>query len=333
MKWAIGLAGVGVGAWVYQDVWQAGWVYEDPQMLVASAAAGLPRLLTKLTWRVASEPVLAHGVNLALHGLVSAGVALLAWRLTRSRLATAVAGIGLLVQPVAVETGAYLAGGRAELLAALGIIWACVAVTWASPWRWPVVVAGLTWAGLSKESAVVGLALVPLTWAMHAGFSRQVWRRVSAGGVAGVLMGLVVVGPTEAQIRTLVNTEAYSQEITASDWAVTQSTAAARLVAVAITGRGMTLDYDYDALAWETRVVGAAALGLCAALTVALWRWAPLVAFGVSWMLLAVAPRLVIQTPRSYLNEHQFYVSLIGLVLAIAAGFGHAPRVEDTPKE
>mgnify|MGYP001572894585 FL=1 len=333
MRWLLGVAGAGAGLWVYQGAWRAGWVYEDPHMLLAAPAAGLPRLLTILTWRATPDPVVAHGVNLALHGLVAAGVACLAWRLTRSRLATVVAGLGLLVQPVAVETGTYVAGGRGELLAALGIVGACVAVTWASPWRWLLAGAGLAGAALAKESAIVGLALVPLTWAVATGLTRQAWRRASMGAAACLLVGLVTVAPTDAQIRTLVNADLYAHEITAAEWAATQSTAAVRLMGVALTGRGMTLDYDYDALSWEKRTAGAVGLGLCAALTLALWRWAPVVAFGLSWMLLAVALRLVIQTPRSYLNEHQFYVSLIGLVLAIAAGFGYAPRVEDTPKE
>lgn len=321
--WSLGLVAAGLAAWVYQDTWLAGWVYEDAHWLVGAAAPGLPRLLTKMTWRVGTEPMVAHGLNLALHALVAAGVALLMWRLTGSRLATAVAGIGLLVQPVAVETVAYVAGGRGELLAAVGIVGSCLAVTWRRAWRWPLVVAGLLVAGLSKESAIVGLALVPLTWAMAtwrtcSGLVADLWRTCGVA-VAGVLLALMVVAPTRADVVRLVNADLYANEITATDWALTQSTAVVRLMGVAGTGRGMTLDYDYDALAWETRVVGAAALGLGAALTVALWRWAPLVAFGVSWMLLAVAPRLVIQTPRSYLNEHQFYVPLIGLVLAVAA--------------
>lgn len=318
------LLGVGAGlvaaAWIYgAHVRQAGWVYEDPHMLLATTGWG-PRLLTRASWAVVRSPVLAHALNLALHGLVAGLAALLAWRLTRAWLAAVVAGLGLLVHPVAVETVAYAAGGRGELLAAVGIVGACVAVTWASPWRWPLVVGALGVAWLAKESAIVGLALVPLTWAVttwrgsHEGLTRA-WR----GGVAGVLLALPVLVPPPADLRRLVNADLYAEEITAVDWAVTQSTAAARLAVVAATGRGMTLDYDYDRIPWDQRVVCAVGVGVVGLVIGAAWRWRPLVAYGLSWAPISLAPRLMVQTPRSYLNEHQVYLALVGVLQALGA--------------
>ena len=76
---------------------------------------------------------------------------------------------------------------------------------------------------------------------------------------------------------------------------------------------------DLDALSPQMEL----SLALLVVLAVAAWRVrtrARWVTFAAGWALVALVPRLVIQTPRSYLNEHQFYLPLLGLLLGCAAG-------------
>lgn len=101
-----------------------------------------------------------------------------------------------------------------------------------------------------------------------------------------------------------------------------QSTAVFRLAVLSVVSWlpvGHTVDFDYDAVAPVGRVAAFVLLGL---VPLVLWihreRVPRLVLFACAACIVALIPRMVIQTPRSYLTEHQFYVPLI--FVAIAAG-------------
>jgi hypothetical protein len=100
-----------------------------------------------------------------------------------------------------------------------------------------------------------------------------------------------------------------------------------------------TVDYDFDVAPWAVRwaaLYAWACVGLAAALMSLQDRGAngrgsgprlmddfgrrgAVVAFGVAWAWVALAPRLVMRIPE-HLNEHQLYFPVIGLCLAAAAG-------------
>ena len=80
----------------------------------------------------------------------------------------------------------------------------------------------------------------------------------------------------------------------------------------------LTPDADIDRLPLLARVAGVATLAWAAA-------WAaqtrsPQVRLCLGWCVLALLPRLVVQTPRSYLNAHQVSVAFMGVVLLVAYG-------------
>src|SRR5690606_17365331 len=68
------------------------------------------------------DPRAFHMVNLALHGLAGAGVALLAWRLTGRGWAAWLAGALFATHPLHAEAVAT-AYGRSELLAGMLAVW------------------------------------------------------------------------------------------------------------------------------------------------------------------------------------------------------------------
>ena len=134
--------GIAVGAWtlwLYRAIWTAGYVYEDSAWQGRAQSGGDgSRWLVAWTWTALTDPRAAHALNLGLHLLAGALLYLLLRRLDASR-AIAACGAGLLLVHVeAVEAVAYVSG-RAELIAAVGVLAACLAATSVAPWRWPAV--------------------------------------------------------------------------------------------------------------------------------------------------------------------------------------------------
>lgn len=289
-------------------LWQAGWVYEDALWTTGAQSWLGPRGLSVATWGLTPTPQAAHALSLALY----AGLLGLVWAFARqlgiSRLGAYAIAALLAVHPIASEAVAY-AASRAELLAAIGVIGACLVVSVPRmPWRWLAVVVSLVFGLGGKESALVAVLLVPLTCVA---VGRLHWTRA----VAGLVVASLVLSST-VDVQALINWgEAPQLQVSALDWISAQSAAAYRLIGVAISGMGMTIDADIDLLTMTAQRVAAGALALLALVAILLRRTQPLLAFGLAWCLISLLPRLIVQTPRSYLNEHQFLIPLIGLTI------------------
>ena len=96
-----------------------------------------------------------------------------------------------------------------------------------------------------------------------------------------------------------------------------QASAANRLIAQVCWPAGLTVDADIDAVTGLMRLCGALTL---VGLVMMAWRMRArhsLIAFGLACGLVALAPRFIVQTPRSYLNAHQFYVPLAFFLLTL----------------
>ncbi len=299
---------LGLWTWEYASVRTAGLVFEDPLWTEACAPSpnpvpmahtlrGVPRWLAQESWCwQLGQPLWAfHLVNVLLHGLISLLFGVLVYQLTENAAIGWSLGALFLLHPMAIESAGY-AAGRGELIAALGVLVVCVAIL---AGQWVLALIGLGLGILGKETALVAVMLVPLLLR---------WSRVVGGLlIAGVLAGIFVAG---RQLDGL----AWLDQIA---WALLQATAAVRLTVLAIVPWGQTPMHDYHvALFWQ----GLAAILIAGLIGVAiLWR-NRLGALGVSWLLVTLAPRLLVPTPYSVLNEHQFYVPLMGLGL-IAASF------------
>ena len=92
--------------------------------------------------------------------------------------------------------------------------------------------------------------------------------------------------------------------------------------------RGLTVDHDFDYV--SNAVVYGSCVGFVALLVGAWWmrkRW-PWATFGVFWAVLALAGRFVVPIGE-YINEHQWYVPMIGISLALAAVLTETEDVND----
>lgn len=300
----------------------AGMVYEDRTWIAATAQPAttwLPmRPLMHVSWwfqsRYTPSPQAFHALNLALHVTLALLVALLAWRLSAGALSVWLAGALTLLHPMTVESVAYLSA-RTELFAAIGVVGACALSVHARGWRWLLVYAALAFGMAGKETAAIGFLLIPLTrWAVG-----RDWYPSLVLGSFALAWGISLKGGWSevialGEVGSWMHTDWLS-------WLLIQSTATVRLISLSLIPffGGFTVDYDYDLIPHTLRL---AALLTLTAIPVLAWKvrhTRPLLAFGLAWMLIAVAPRLIVQTPRSYLNEHQFLVAFLGLAIAGAS--------------
>ena len=308
-------------AYAYRPLTHAGFVYEDARwrQLESPGLTLRDRPLMAWSWwahtRWTQSPQAFHAVNLGLHLLVAVLFGVLLCRLGLSWMAAAFGAALLALHPLGSEPVAYLSA-RPELFAAIGIVGACVLAL--TSWRWwtAVPVLGAVLFGLAgKETALVVLLLLPFL----------LWRQRHPVTPWAVLVslwlltcGLVLSGGWTSVIN---RGEATGMSGVAwFPWLATQATAAVRLAGQTLFSllpatSALTVDYDYDLLAGWVRLGSVLALLACGALAYRQRVQRPLVTIGLGWFLLALLPRLMVQTPRGYLNEHQFYVPFMGLLI------------------
>lgn len=145
-------------------------------------------------------------------------------------------------------------------------------------------------------------------------------RSIAGLTLATLAVVLVLVGIGRyGSVRGLVNIgEAPGVATDATSWLLLQASAAHRLLGMLIIPVGQTIDADYDVL--PQPVSGIIGLVTLTVIGVTAWRVRrryPLASYGLAWVLGVILPRLVVQTPRSYLAEHHMYLAIPGAMLVV----------------
>lgn len=301
----------------YSTIRTAGFVYEDYLWNQACQSESVSNRLTSLRSIPRSGAILSwcwqrhqgdtpfdfHVVNLALHLAVSFLLGVLVFQLTANEpIAWAIGGLFAL-HPLGIESAGYLAG-RGELIAALGVVLACIA---AMEREFVSMLFAIFLGMLGKETAIVALILVPLVLTM-----RSKWFATVTAVASSVVLGTIVAATLAVHLIHL-------PLVTRIEWALMQSTAFTRLTTLALIPWGQTPTHDYAGIGLFWQALTLTGMGGLLWITYRL-REQGLVALGLAWLVLTAAPRLVVPTPPSPLNEHQFYVPLMGVLLMAAAG-------------
>ena len=306
--------------WEYRPALHGAFVYEDTRAIESCAdpaAIGINRApsgiwmslvagrwVTQGLWcaqLARSQPLWAfHLMNLVLHLTATGLVGLLAWRVVPQALGAFVAMLLFGVNAVNVEAVAYLSG-RSELVAAIGVLLACLAAldgTW-----WAVVPAMLIGLG-GKESAIVAVALVPLgLW----------YQRGRPWGLVTVLALTLVLATVSTATPAI-----WWVGVPPLSWALVQLTAIMRVIGLSLLPVWQTVDYDYAVVPLVVRLFSAVSLG-AALVWVWLHRANRLLVYGTAWIVVTVAPRLIVPTPLSVFSEHQAYLAVVGVALVFAS--------------
>ena len=292
-------------------------IYEDHRNMIAVSSGRLnliaPRALARVSLLVqAQRPIREiRAVNVGLALIVSALVVLIGRALGVSGW---ISGAVMAVHPLTVETIAALSG-RFELMAAIGVLSACL---FALRGWWIVVILSVGFGIMGKESAGMAIALVPLALLAR----RWSWFALSACMVG---IGVIVAQSYQWQFSLLMAHD-HDMVMSSWEWFTLQSTATMRLLALSVIPWHQTLDYDYDALSTSFRLACVAGLAAVSMGALAFWRSNRIAACGLMWALLVSLPRLIVHTPRSYFNEHQWYLALVGVAIAFDALL--SPRLE-----
>lgn len=326
---AVGVLVVGATLWAYQSVHSAWWVYEDrATRTFAAQATTWERAVTKWTWRVAPTPARGHAVNLALHFALGGVLGVVAWRLGLTPFGAWIVALIWLLHPMATETVAYTKA-RSEQIVMLGTLLAMLAATgrWWRPLGLAGIVGGIALAIGGEPSGVVAFLLVPLTiWhsRTRAGRAAPWWAPWWAPGiVAGCCLGGGILW--YGGLRSVINadTEAGIVSVTAVtwyQWLLTQSGAVWYWVIATGYPVLLTPDADIDRLSGLPQALGMATMVAMGGLAWWVRRTHPLATMAMLLWLCALTPRLIVQTPRSYLNAAQFALPFMGL--ALLAGYG-----------
>jgi hypothetical protein len=292
------------------------------------AGFGLDRLVDGAVW--------FHAVNLLWHAGTAVAVAALArrWADTTGAL---VAGVLFAAHPVHVEAVANVVG-RAELMAALGVVLAVYAALVRERVGWSA--AALGFGLLSKENAAVAPALIGLGWLL--GLARPDRRRM-----AQFVASWVLVGGAYGAVRAVVRHPFAGSESIAPLF-VGESPLTVRLTAVhgladvtRLLVFPLTLRVDYSPA--ERTVVTSpldprfAAGVLCAfvwagLLALAWKRGRTLEAFGLGWIGVAFLPVANFLYPAGfYVAERTLYLPSVGFVLAAAGWLARLPTTRLQP--
>lgn len=292
-------------ALAYMPVPWAGWVYEDAAWIaerdfwyIASTYHLVALVSTLNDWIGGFTPRSYHLFNVALHMLNGVLIGVLVGGARRPLAAFTAAGVFLL-HPLQAEAVAYVTG-RWELLVALGILVGLLAIRSEEPSRGLVVAGAGLFALAAKPSGVVAPALILLgasTWAA-AWVPVTIWT-----------CGFAVLVPRIWRI--LWSPSALAVDVSPLLYAWQQFTTALQYLGMVIVPVGQTIDH-------EPGLIGTGMLGLLAWFALFYFRPSsrPILGLMLAWIAIALAPRLVARIPE-YLNEHQFYVPMIGVSLAL----------------
>lgn len=285
-------------AFVYED-WNDPIRFLQPPTWVTMTDDLPHRLVTRWTFGVSSlispmEPWGYHLVSVAFHALNTVLLFVLARWVFGGLWAPWACAAFFAVHPLQVETVAYVSA-RADLVMTTGVLLALLA---SERERWGWMLAASVLAFGAKESGIVAAPLAFL-WACVRWKDIPLWlATVIIGG--GALAAIAIAFHYGIAGFDL----SYTALETAKVW---------RTLGQVFVPIGFSI--DHDTRAWSGLVTGFALVSMIVAGFLALTSSRPW-AFGVLFVLVALAPRLLLPLTEG-LHEHHFAVPMIGIALAV----------------
>ena len=312
-------------------------VYVYPQ-------GALYRPLTMLTYAanatLSPQPFGFHLVNVLLHALVSLAVLLLALRLLGAPLAAVGAALLFAVHPVHSEAVTNVVG-RAELLAALGVLSALLAFAQArrdprrGGWWTAVALAAFAAGMLAKESAITGLGLLAvLDWQLTPAAR---WRQRLVALWPYALVALAYLALRVAVVGSLALPQApqvLDNPLATVDAATRLRTAVIvgwRYLALLVAPLHLSADYSFNqiplATGWSDArfLAGLAVLCSLATAVLVLARRLPRLAVAALFAVMPLALTANVLFPiGTIMGERLLYLPSVGWCLACGLGLGAA---------
>lgn len=319
---------------VYRGVWSAGFVYEDWNAVGHSEPQGFAiqplrvRSLTRASYRLDrwlgdNQPAMYHLTNLGLH-IANGGLVMgLAIALGVAPGVAVLAGTIFLLHPMQTEAVDYIAG-RTEVLSTCLVLLGCLAIVRE---RWWLAAAPFVLAMMAKESAVVGIGLFALLHFVRTGTIPRQLRQIRLYLLCSLPIALMTATVFRYEYRP-----GGRSVLSLFEYMRLQATAVWSFLGAILLPlpRFFSIDHDFEivptgwqTLAFWTLVWAACGVGFLWLVRKDLWKrrdadWIP---FGLIWFGIAISPRFVMRIPE-VLNEHQLYLGMVGISLALAQAIG-----------
>lgn len=318
---------------VYRGVWSADFVYEDRNSTTFLAPDPLPiqplrvRSLTRVSYRIdraisGDHPIAYHLQNLGIHLVNGWLVIALAELLGLSFPVALLAGAIFLLHPMNSEAVYYISG-RTELLSTCMVLLGCHALLRA--WTAGAFLAFVA-AVVAKESAVIALGLYAFLRYTQ-GYRLPMWRPRDLTLAAACLVPAVGITATVFQYEYI---PAIYSPLSFWAYARLQATAVWEFLgAIVLPLPGFfSVDHDFEIVTVPWQTVALVALGVAVAMVLYRTLQRPSwVTYGLVWFALALVPRFLMRIPE-VLNEHQLYLGMVGLSIALACTLASLMRSE-----
>ncbi len=306
---------------MYRNVSTLGWVYEDRNWL--PYVAGWP--LSSVAYSVTYAPFalaqrLGHGQPWAYHviiltvHLVNVYLVYRIGRLLGGDWGAVLAGALFALHPLQGESVNYVTGGREAVATSFLLLALNVGISQdyglMAFGRGAIAVLCIGLAVDAKADAIVALLLVPFALVVT-----RSWRTLSI-----VALGIVAVLLAQwSHIHYILSAHDGSW-LASESYTAMQASALWRYALSFVTLSQFTVDHDWALATPMLHMVALVSLISWSVMIIYRWQEWPRLALALGWVLLAVAPRFIIQT-REILNEHQLYMPLIGVSLALGLAF------------
>ncbi len=306
---------------LYRNVPTLGWVYEDRNWLPYSAGwplASIPYSVTYAPFALAQligrgQPWAYHVIVLGVH-LLNVYLVYRLGRVLGGEWGAVLAALIFAVHPLQGESVNYVTGGREVVATSFLLLALNVGISQdyglMAFWRGAMAVLCIGLAVDAKADAIVALLLVPAALAVT-----RSWRTLSV-----VAVGIFAVLLAQWSHIHYILTAHDGTWLASESYAAMQASALWRFALSFVTLSQFTVDHDWALATPMLHMVSLVSLISWSVLIFYRWKDWPRLALALGWVLLAVSPRFILQT-REILNEHQLYMPLIGVSLALGLAF------------
>jgi hypothetical protein len=329
---------------VYLNALHNPFVYDDYRTVVSNRSIDPPLELRRVLWQDATRPLVNasyavdralwgrqpfgfHLTSLLLHTLNVALLFILARSLTPAgNDVAAIAAASLLaVHPMMTEAVGYISG-RAEILCAAFFLGAlCTGRRWLTDggigWAAATILLWIASIGSKETAAAFPFVLAALDWLVLGGSAQEKRRRAF-----GIHLPLIVTACGVAAVRLTVLHREYPNAV-APQWSygLLALDVFRRYLALLVNPARQTIFHAVDMVNGFTDPRALLGVGTIAALLILIWRIRraqPLVAFGLCWTLLVLAPStmLTVLGQGEPMAEHRVYLASAGFFLAVGGG-------------
>ena len=229
-------------------------------------------------------------------------------------------GLIFLINPLSIQAVAY-ASGRAELVSLtvlLTFLWFCTASRALRILRWLLLIACIVLMTMTKPTLLVVSTLVL--------FIVFINRKCEIRWLFGLWPMILLISLVELIFLIPRVLAIAPSQIPLWRWFMIQTAASWKLMLVALTGIGISIDHAWWTISLTFQVIAVLSLPILVYFVIFAKEKYSWIALGLSWWWSALLPRLIVHDQLGWIREHHAYVPLAGFCIAISSAISLIPE-------